>query len=288
MKNKILVGAVLATAVLIAGSAFAEDRGPGADGNQIGDRPALAQTKLEGGLEVKGDVTVEGRVPRPKDLGEQEDGGRMTISATGTASGTRVRFEDRQKEREIPRISVPDNEKSNRGTSTREAEREDNRERATSSREDDKEKSATSTEGERSREEHRSVVAKAVQELLNVAGREGGIGEQVRTIAKSQQENHDKINESLKRVEDRGALRKFFFGPDQVEIDSAKQLVASNEAQIKLLTDLKTRMATGTDQTTIDTQIKLLQGVNLAASTTLSVHESGFSVFGWMFRLFGR
>ncbi|HXK38371.1 MAG TPA: hypothetical protein VJ579_04875 [Candidatus Paceibacterota bacterium] len=279
MKNTIFISGLLGVALFAAGSALAAER-------------TLTQTKVEGDLEVKTNISVEGRTPRPQEVGERDDEDRVDVRLTATTTRARVEMENRE------RRGDDGNDDDVQGTSTREREEgrksaTSSRERdddkfATSSREDDEDDSATSTRGERTREEHRSTVAKAVQELLSVADREGGIGAQVRTIAKSQEDNHEKISESLKKVEERGAIRKFFFGPDQAEIESAKQLVASNEAQIKLLADLKTRMATGTDQAVIDTQIKLLQDVNLAASTSLTVHEGGFSVFGWMFRLFGR
>lgn len=277
MKNKILVGGVLCAVLLIAGTAFAEDRGPGAGGNQIEDRPALAQTKVEGDIEVKTNISVEGRVPRPVSLGEQGDDQNEQDVRSTSSTTTRRESEDRGRGEEQRNERV--------GTST---EREGRDESATSSREERDNESATSTEGERQREEHRSEVAKAVQELLSVADRDGGIGEEVRAIARAQEENHAKINDSLKKVEERGAIAKFFFGADQGEIDKAKQIVATNEAQIQQLTELKARMATGTDQEIIDRQIKLLENVNVSASTTLSVHEGGFSLFGWMFRIFGR
>lgn len=279
MKNKILVGGVLCAVLLIAGTAFAEDRGQGADGNQIEDRPALAQTKVEGDLEVKTNISVEGRVPRPQDLGKLEDG--QDANGEDNASGTlQIREQEQNREQERERSAT-----SSTGEQNREREQNREQERSATSTEDG---NATSTEGERQREEHRSEVAKAVQELLSVADRDGGIGEEVRAIARAQEENHAKINDSLKKVEERGAIAKFFFGADQGEIDKAKQIVATNEAQIQQLTELKARMATGTDQEIIDRQIKLLENVNVSASTTLSVHEGGFSLFGWMFRIFGR
>lgn len=265
MKQHMIIGGIALAALLVAGVAFAEDRS-GSDAQRGDGRPDTQEVQ-------RTSTTTSGE----RDLEKQdEQQGEDQQNATSS--------EDRQ----------GDGRKGGRERGDRNAtstEREHRDESATSSREEQDNESATSsdmTEGERQRESHRSEVAKAVQELLSVADREGGIGQEVRIIARAQEENHAKINDSLKKVEDRNAFAKFFFGPDQTEIDSAKQIVAQNEAQIKQLTDLKSRMATGTDQTLIDNQITLLQKVNAEASSTLSAHENSFSLFGWMFRIFGR
>jgi hypothetical protein len=285
MKYKILIGSALAASLLVAGTAFAREGGDGGDGPELGananvsaneDAPAVGNVQM--GVRTE----AEGRVPRPQDLGKQNDQEGEQQSASGT--------EDRAKSGEMERNKEQNREEERNASSSdseMNKEREQNREverNASSSEEDN----ATSTEGERMREQHRSEVAKAVEELLSVAERDGGIGEEVRTIAKAQEENHTKINESLKKVEARSPIAKFFIGPDQTEIDSAKQIVAANEAQIQQLTALKTKLASSSDQTVIDSLIQLLQKVNAEASTSLSQSEQGFSLFGWMFRLFGR
>lgn len=283
MNYKILIGSVLGASLLVAGTAFAKDSGTD---EQKGESVRVSldgkvtlgrETKVEG----SGDVKAEGE--QSQDQQKQEDEKSAVEGEHGTATGTAQRGEGEQGGREIPRLSVPENREQHLGTSTRGEDREESA--ASSTEEQD---NATSTEGERQREDHRSKVAEAVKELLSVADRDGGIGEEVRSIAEAQKHNQEKINENLKKADERNAFAKFFFGADQSAIDQAKQLVLDNEAQIKQLAEVKARMATGTDQAVIDTQIKLLEKVNAEASTTLSVHEGGFSLFGWMFRLFGR
>lgn len=281
MNYKILIGSVVGASLLMAGTVFAKD---GSSDEQKSD---VVKVGLEGKVTLSGDAKVEDQADvevKDEQSGDQqkEDEKSSWEGERGAATGTVRRGEE---ERGRDRKQGEEGRDRTASSSLREREQEDH---VSASSSDDEQDNATSTEGERQREEHRSKVAEAVKELLNVADRDGGIGEEVRTIAEAQQQNHEKINEHLKKVEERNAFAKFFFGADQSAIDEAKKLVAENEAQIKQLAEVKARIATGTDQAVIDTQIKLLEKVNTEASATLADSEGGFSVFGWMFRLFGR
>jgi len=133
-------------------------------------------------------------------------------------------------------------------------------------------------------------VANAAQEMLQMADRneENGIGQQVRTIAQTQTQNHEKLEVSLQKVQGRNGLVKFFIGPNYGEINSAKKTLEQNREQIKQLSQVKNQLANEGDQQTLTEQIQLLEQANLEIENSLDVSQKGFSLFGWMFRLFSK
>ncbi|MBU4353427.1 hypothetical protein L6251_03110 [Candidatus Parcubacteria bacterium] len=137
-------------------------------------------------------------------------------------------------------------------------------------------------------EQRRSKVANAVQEMLQVAERNGGIGQQVRTIAQTQNQNQEKLEASLQKVQSRSELVKFFVGPNYGEINSAKKILEQNREQINQLNQVKNQLASQGDQQQLMEQIQTLEQASLEIENSLGTAQKGFSLFGWMFRLFAR
>ena len=135
-------------------------------------------------------------------------------------------------------------------------------------------------------EQRRSKVANAVQEMLQVADRNGGIGQQVKTIAQTQTQNQEKLEASLQKVQSRSGFAKFFVGPNYGEINNAKKILEQNREQIKQLNQVKNQLANQGDQQTLTEQIQTLEQANLEIENSLGTAQKGFSLFGWMFRLF--
>jgi len=137
-------------------------------------------------------------------------------------------------------------------------------------------------------EQRRSQVANAVQEMLQVAERNGGIGEQIKTIAQNQNQNQEKIEMSLQKVQKRSGFAKFFIGADYGEIKNAKKLLEQNQEQAQQLDQIKNQLLNQSDQQQLTEQIKALEQNNLQIEDSLETSQKGFSLFGWMFRLFSK
>lgn len=133
--------------------------------------------------------------------------------------------------------------------------------------------------------QRRSEVANAVQEMLQIADRNGGIGQQVRTIAQAQNQEQEKLEASLQKVQDRSSFTKFFVGPNYGEIKNAEKIMEQNREKIQQLTGLKD-MVSLTDQQLLGEQIQVLEQANLQIQNHLNNAEKSFSLFGWMFRIF--
>lgn len=142
--------------------------------------------------------------------------------------------------------------------------------------------------GSATAQQRRSQVANAVQEMLKVADRNGGIGQQVRTIAQTQTQNQEKLEAGLQKVQSRSGFAKFFIGPNYGEINNAKKILEQNHEQIKQLNQVKNQLANQGDRQNLTEQIQLLEQVNLEIENSLNTSQKGFSLFGWMFRLFSK
>ncbi|MFH1890490.1 MAG: hypothetical protein ABIJ91_02925 [Candidatus Kuenenbacteria bacterium] len=135
-------------------------------------------------------------------------------------------------------------------------------------------------------EQRRSEVASAVQEILQVAERDSGVGQQVKIIAQTQAQNQEKLEASLQKVQNRSGLVKFFVGPNYEEINNAKNLLEQNREQIKQLDQIKNQLTNQDDQQKLTEQIQLFERSNQEIENSLDISQKGFSLFGWLFRLF--
>jgi len=142
------------------------------------------------------------------------------------------------------------------------------------------------TTGSAVAEQRRSKVANAVQEMLQMADRNGGIGQQVKTIAQTQTQNQEKLETSLQKIQSRSGFAKFFIGTNYGEISNAKKILEQNKEQIKQLNQVKNQLANQSDAQNLTQQIQTLEQANLEIENSLGTAQKGFSLFGWMFRMF--
>jgi hypothetical protein len=65
--------------------------------------------------------------------------------------------------------------------------------------------------------------------MLNLANRNGGIGQEIKIIAQAQNQNQEKIENGLLKVQSRNGLAKFFIGPKDSEIKNTKELLTQKQ-----------------------------------------------------------
>ena len=180
---------------------------------------------------------------------------------SGSDSGTQLRLEDRERLRGDTGTGTPEQEQK------RESEDNDAMDNA---------------------EQRRSQVANAVQAMLQVADRNGGIGEQVRVIAQEQNQNQEQLEAGLEKVKERGGFAKFFIGPNYGEIDKAAKMLEQNRERVEELNRIAEKLANAGDKQQLMEQIQTLERANLQVQNDLAVSQKGFSLFGWVFRLFAK
>ena len=136
--------------------------------------------------------------------------------------------------------------------------------------------------------QRRSAVANAVQEMLQVAERNTGIGEQIRVIAQNQNRNQEDIEESLAKVQKRSSIAKAIMGPDYGEINKAQELLNQNRSQIQQMEEIRNQVVSEEDKQVLNEQIQLINNANEEIKDLLDNSQKGFSLLGWMFKIFNR
>lgn len=134
----------------------------------------------------------------------------------------------------------------------------------------------------------RSQVANAVQEILQVANRNSGIGQQVRTIAQTQNQEQEQIEASLAQVKNRGQLRKFFFGPDYKNLNSVEDQLANHNAKLAELKRLTSEVSNAKDAEVLEDQIAIMEQVTAELKVEIENESKGFSLFGWLNKMFSK
>ncbi|MFH1744766.1 MAG: hypothetical protein ABH881_01205 [bacterium] len=136
--------------------------------------------------------------------------------------------------------------------------------------------------------EYRSEVADFVQNLLDVADRQelGGIGEQVREIARQQNASEDMVTPDLERIKNKNKIRKFFFGTDFGKTREIKKEMQEAQKRLRELERVGDDIDNSVDKAEIEAQIKNFQENINEVLEEVGVEEGKFSLFGWMKKIF--
>lgn len=137
-------------------------------------------------------------------------------------------------------------------------------------------------------EERKSEVAKAVSALLESSDENGGIGGQVRVIARNQNEKYQEIEEDIEKIEERGNFTKFMIGPNYKEINRVKTSLNENKEEITELENLKDQIGDEEDLQNIEEQINVLKNLDQEFLQIIENEEKVFSLLGWMFKMFSK
>lgn len=171
--------------------------------------------------------------------------------------------------------------KGNATSSAAKSDRSNTPGNATSTAAKDKKVTTTvNTKGSVNSETHRSAVAIFVKSLLSVADREGGIGPQVRVVAKSQNDSASTTVSAIAKVEERGFIRIFFFGPDYKNLALIRSEIATttaNIAKLKVLLEQTTNTAIKAELTL---EIQALEAEVAKLEAYVTARENAFSIFG--------
>lgn len=129
--------------------------------------------------------------------------------------------------------------------------------------------------------QRRSRVANAVQEMLQVAERNQGIGQQIRTIAQSQDQNQKEIEMTLEHVKNnRGnVVWRFFFGPNKY-IYMAEGKLAYHAEKLQELKELASQVKNEADAEILEEQIEIMDQAKTELAEEIKEESKGFSLFG--------
>ena len=136
--------------------------------------------------------------------------------------------------------------------------------------------------------QRRSAVANAVQEMLQVAERNPGIGQQIRTAVQNQNQNQEQIEAEMKQVKNRGRLKKFFFGPDYKNLNSIEDRLANHEEKLGQLKQLADQITNQADAERLQEQIQVMEQVKAELEKETAEESKGFSLFGWLNKMLSK
>jgi len=135
---------------------------------------------------------------------------------------------------------------------------------------------------------HMSIVAKTVENLLAAADRmeDPGIGEEVREVARHHGQTSEEIAEKEDQINQRSGVAKFFIGPDYAALSEVQQLMEQIRNQVKELNQIRTRLHNEGEEQELQNQIQILEMQLQALQNYVDSEEQGFSLFGWLAKLF--
>lgn len=137
--------------------------------------------------------------------------------------------------------------------------------------------------------EHRSKVATFVQNLLNAADREkGDVGEQVKAVARAQNEDIDAEAEAIDKIKDRSKIKTLLIGTDYKNIGKLRSGIKKAENQINKLNNLLDKTTIADTAVALQAQAQILTEEQQKIESFIQANESRFSFFGWFVKLFSK
>jgi len=132
-----------------------------------------------------------------------------------------------------------------------------------------------------------SEVAKQVQGMLEIKTT-GGIGDQVRVVAKEQNQAQEKIQENMMKMDAKSGIMKKLFGPDYKSMRSLNLLIEENNIRIEALQKLLINVQNYADRTQIEATIQSIVDQNTSLQERLQEEQKLSSLFGWLVQLFNQ
>lgn len=135
--------------------------------------------------------------------------------------------------------------------------------------------------------QRRSQVANAVQEMVKVADRNGGVGERIRLVAQEQNQLQEEAEESLAKAQNRSRFTRFFIGPNYGKLKSVEDRLEMHNEKLEELKTLREEVNLD-EQALLDEQIEVMEIVTEELEGEVNEDQKGFSLFGWLNRLIRR
>ena len=133
-------------------------------------------------------------------------------------------------------------------------------------------------------QERKSQVALAVQTMERIGENNQGIGEQVRTIARSQKDKQEEIEESLVEAQNRSGMLKFLIGSNYGKLKKAEDGLAEQETKIEEMKKLAAQIENEEDAQMLLEHIAIMEQIRGNALADIEDEKKGFSLFGWIFK----
>lgn len=135
---------------------------------------------------------------------------------------------------------------------------------------------------------YRNAVSSYVGSLLDVANRNGGIGEKVSDFAKAQVSTSERVSEAMSQIQNRSGLKTFLIGSDYKNLGNLRKEIVQTRNDIEKLNRELESIATSADKVMVTDQIKALESEQAKLEDFVKTNEGKFSLFGWFVRMFNK
>lgn len=135
---------------------------------------------------------------------------------------------------------------------------------------------------------HQSVVAKFVQNLMDVSKKQWKMGADIKVIAQEQNDDLDVTIKAIEKIETRGELKTFLVGTDYKNIGTLRSQIAKSESRMAKLEALISKASTTVDKTILTTELASLKEAEVKLEAFVKLNEDKFSVFGWLSKILNK
>jgi len=132
----------------------------------------------------------------------------------------------------------------------------------------------------------RSRISNASQFMLEVAERNQGVGQQIQNITQNQTQAQEEAENALESAQKRSGFMKFLIGPDYIQLKKVANRLEQHNQNLEQLKELKSDIESEEDVALFEDQIQTMEEIRQEMEIQLKENDSGFSLFGWMNRLF--
>jgi len=145
---------------------------------------------------------------------------------------------------------------------------------------------AKSAQGSEMSEQHRSQVASTTKKLIEFAGKDRNIGQEIKAVAQAQQQVASTTAALIEKVESRSKFKIFLIGSDYKNLGALRSELVTTANHIRRLENVVASSTTASTTALLQEQIDSLRQTNSAAQDFVKENESKFSLFGWLVKLF--
>lgn len=133
-----------------------------------------------------------------------------------------------------------------------------------------------------------NIVARKIEEILQSATLQGGIGEQIKQIVQEQNKAQNQIQQEFNRLESRSKNLKKIVGIDYGAVKNLKKQIEQNQVRIEKLFQLQSQLPNQEDKNIVQNAILALIKEDTSLQAKITFEEQTKSWFGWFFKFFAR
>lgn len=136
-------------------------------------------------------------------------------------------------------------------------------------------------------EQYRNRANNFVQNLLKIAERKDGVGQQIRTIAQEQNQSEDKTIQAMKKIQTRSRIKTFLMGSDYKNLGILRSELIQTRNRLEQLKRLMANVESEDDKTELQNQVKALEQEQEKIENFIRDQEGKLSLFGWLVKWLG-